>query len=99
MRNWYRKYYRRITVLLLCFLLAYLIWTVIYVKVTGVQIFCWSVMLLAGVGFAVNNRGSMALHQALISLFYAAFAVELWSKDRSLPLALPWVLFVSFFGD
>ena len=80
---------------LLCFLLAYLIWTVIHVRVTGVQIFCWSVMLLASVGFTVNNRRSEALHQALFSLFYAAFAVELWSKDRSLPWALPWVILVS----
>ncbi|MGA2887363.1 MAG: hypothetical protein ABSE51_04875 [Terracidiphilus sp.] len=95
MKNWYRKYYRRIMVPLLCFLLVYLIWTIIHVRVTGVQIFCWSVMLLASVGFTVNNHRSEALHQALISLFYAAFAVEMWSKDRSLPWALPWVVLVS----
>jgi hypothetical protein len=52
-------------------------------------------MLLAGVGVTVNNRRSQALHQALLSLFYAALAVELWSRDHSLPLALLWVVLVA----
>jgi hypothetical protein len=52
-------------------------------------------MLPAGAGFTVTNRRSEKLHQALFSLFYAPFAVELWSKERSLPGALPWAILVS----
>jgi hypothetical protein len=95
--EWHRKYHRRIMVPLLCLLLTLVIWGVIHKGATGVQIFCLSVMLLALAGSTVNNRRSQALHEALFSLFYAALAVELWSRDRSLPLALPWVLLVSFF--
>jgi hypothetical protein len=41
-----------------------------------------------------NHRRNQALHEALFGLFYAAFAVELWAKDRSLLWAIPWLIFV-----
>jgi hypothetical protein len=55
-------------------------------------------MLLVGGIIAFNNRRNQALHEALFSLFYAAFAVELWSKDRSLLWAIPWMILVPILG-
>jgi len=49
-------------------------------------------MLLAMVISAVNNRRNQALHQATLSLFYAAFGVEMWTRDRS----LVWTLIGAF---
>jgi hypothetical protein len=51
-------------------------------------------MLLALGIIAINNRRNQALHEALFTLFYAAFAVELWSRDRSLLWAIPWMILV-----
>ncbi len=96
MKKWFRKYYRHILVLLLCLSLACMIWAVIHGGVTGVQFLCWTVMLLAGGVIIVNNRRSQALHEAMFTLFYTAFAVELWTKDRSILLALPFVPLVLF---
>ena len=84
MKKWFAKHYRHFSIALICLILAFFFSGVIRGEYTRVQISCYAVMLLSLVTITVNNRKNQALHEALISLFYAAFSVEMWTRDHSL---------------
>ena len=88
MKNWIEKYRRHILFILLCIALIFMIWMVIRREVTSVQFLCWTVMILAGGTITIYSRGNHALHQALLSIFYATFVIEMWTRDQSLVWSL-----------
>jgi hypothetical protein len=95
MKKWIRKYfYRLLTATMICFTLVYLISGVIHRELTGVQIACVVVFLLAMGVSAVNNRKNKTLHEATLCLFFAALAVARWTEGRTFLAKMSFVCWV-----
>ena len=96
MKEWMGNHRWQILALLLCLWIAFIIWGVMHGKLTGIQIVFVIMWLPVCVVIIVNNLRNMILHNAMLSLNYAIFAIYIWTRDKSFIGKLFFVSFLFF---